>query len=325
MARRTFSEASRSGFIVIGLLSLVFLSELLSGQSKESRYLPGQELVRVKIGSGPDELGVITPEEANPEGPMSFVVGSGGEIYILDQINARIQVFKERRLIKTIKIPDEVFSDLELLPGGLIALLDSVVKKAVFIIDEKGNPLQTISLLQKEISTPEAVIGLYYRSLGNWPGLWAQADNTSILIADSDGKPVSQPRVLPGLLTPNGQRLLKLEMEDEKLAIISRSDETLKNWTRYKVNLELPLGQVFGLWEDLRGRLFLAVNLFDEKKEVNQTIVLNSRGKELARIEMFVSTHPGEVYFPVRVTPEGQVYQLAIEEKEVVIRRYSLH
>lgn len=129
--------------------------------------------------------------------------------------------------------------------------------------------------------------------------------------------------MLPGLLNFKGKNLLKLELEDKKQAIVLRSDETFGNWARLKVNFELPLGQVFGLWEDLRGRLLLAVNLFDEKKETSQTVVLDSRGKELVRVEMSVSAHPAEIYFPVRVTPDGQIYQLTIE-KDVVIRKYSL-
>lgn len=148
-------------------------------------------VVRARIGSGPEDLGVIMPEEANPEGPMSFVVGSAGEIYVLDQTNARIQVFKNGKYLKTIKIPDAVYSDLELLPGGRIALLDSLVKKAVFIIDEKGSLRETVSLLQKEIPSPEFVLGLYFRGEGDWAGLWAPADNSSIRLAGLDGKPAT--------------------------------------------------------------------------------------------------------------------------------------
>lgn len=302
---------------------LVDRSESASQLKTRNYEIKTEIVVRAGIGSGPEDLGVIMPEEANPEGPMSFVVGSAGEIYVLDQTNARIQVFKNGKYLKTIKIPDAVYSDLELLPGGRIALLDSLVKKAVFINDEKGSLRETVSLLQKEIPSPEFVLGLYFRGEGDWAGLWAQADNSSIWLAGLDGKPAIRDKVLPGLLNFKGKNLLKLKLEDKKQAIVLRSDETFGNWARLKVNFELPLGQVFGLWEDLRGRLLLAVNLFDEKKETSQTVVLDSRGKEVVRVEMSVSAHPAEIYFPVRVTPDGQIYQLTIEKDEV-IRKYSL-
>lgn len=283
-----------------------------------------EEVLRAKIGSGPDELGVITPLEANPEGPMSFVVSAAGEIYVLDQTNSRIQVFKDRKRIKTIKIPDKVFSDLELLPKGMIALLDSAVKKGLTIIDETGKVIDSISLVQKEIPEPGAVVGVYYRERGSWPGLWAQMDSSSVLITDQLGKPASKFMKLPGFINYNGQRLLKVEIEDENLAVVSRSDESLKNWSDYKVVFKLSLGQIYGLWEDNGGRIYLAVNLFNENKDANQVVVLDSSGKEIGRLALFVSSSPNEIYFPVRVTSSGLVYQLAIEEKEVVIRKHLL-
>jgi len=286
--------------------------------------IKAKEVLRVKIGAGPDDLGVITPSEANPEGPMSFAVSPAGEIYVLDQTNARIQVFANKRRIKTIAIPGKTFSDLELLPNRLIALLDNVARKEVVILDDKGKELKSISLRQKEIADPGAVVGIYYRGKGNWPGLWAQMDNDSILIADSTGKAASPITSLPGLIGYGGNHLLKVEIEEDELVIISRSDESLKNWSDYKVVFKLSLGQIYGLWEDNEGRIYLAVNLFNENKEANQVVVLDSSGKEIGRLALFVSSSPNEIYFPVRVTSSGLVYQLAIEEKEVVIRKYRL-
>lgn len=124
----------------------LLLSGLVMAQAQAESSLKGQEVLRVRIGSGPGELGVVTPEEANPEGPMSFAVGSGGEIYVLDQTNSRIQVFKEGQLLLTIPIPGSVFIDIELLPGGLIALLDNVVDKIIIILDQTGRVVRKISL-----------------------------------------------------------------------------------------------------------------------------------------------------------------------------------
>lgn len=145
-----------------------------------------------------------------------------------------------------------------------------------------------------------------------------------MLIADQQVKPASRFLKLPGLINYQGQRLLKVEIEDENLAMVSRSDESLKNWNNYKIVFKLLLGQVYGLWEDNRGKIYLAVNLFNESKEANQVVILDSSGKEISQVAMFISLSPNEVFFPVRITSTGSVYQLAIEDKEIVIRKYSL-
>uniref|UniRef100_A0A7C4NZE9 6-bladed beta-propeller n=1 Tax=Thermodesulfobacterium geofontis TaxID=1295609 RepID=A0A7C4NZE9_9BACT len=120
-------------FIVFFIVFIVLFSitAVDSEAKKDSLLVRIFEILRAKIGSGPDEIGAITPPEANPEGPMSFALGNEGEIYILDQLNSRIQVFKNKKCIRTIPLPTETaFLDIELLPGNKIAILDNLIKKS---------------------------------------------------------------------------------------------------------------------------------------------------------------------------------------------------
>jgi hypothetical protein len=320
MVSRKSALSSRVAWLMI-LGLLLWINLHLQSQSKHP--FSGQEAVRVRAGSGPDELGLITPEEANPEGPMSFVVSAAGEIYVLDQVNSRVQVFKDGRREKTIPIPGAVFSDLELLPGGLVALLDNVVDRVIVIVEESGRVIRKISLVREEIPEPGAITGIYFRPEGKWPGLLAQMDSRSILLAGPDGGPLAELMNFPGLLNWSGQCLLKIEMEGEKKASVLKSDEKFQNWTRYRAAFRLPLGRIYGVWEDKYENLYLAANCFDNKKETNEVIVFEPGGRELARIKLFVSGAPHEINSPVRVTPEGAIYQLAIDGQEVVIRKYN--
>lgn len=320
--------------LMLGLLSPLSLSMaglyaavLKEGGSQEIKnprpQFQGQEVLRVPIGNGQTELGAITPEEANPEGPMSFAVSAAGDIYVLDQVNSRVQVFKDGRRVKTIPIPGAVFSDLELLPGGLLALLDNAVDMVIVIVEESGRVMRKISLAQEEIPEPAAITGIYFRPEGKWPGLLAQMDSRSVLLAGPDGSPLARLMSFPGLLDWSGQRLLKIEMEGEKKASVLRSDEKFQNWTRYRASFRLPLGRIYGVWEDKYENLYLAANCFDEKKETNEVVIFEPGGRELARIQLFVSGAPHEINNPVRVTPEGVIYQLAIDGQAVVIRKYN--
>lgn len=88
--------SNKSLFHIIFYLNLISFVGLwqLSGSAHADRtaekYLDKVKIidvVRAKFCSGSDQIRVTTPSEANPEGPMSFVLGEGEEIYILDQLN----------------------------------------------------------------------------------------------------------------------------------------------------------------------------------------------------------------------------------------------
>ena len=127
---------------------LIFL--FFSGTKYEEIKINEREILNVNQGTGENEIGVITPSEANPEGPMSFAIGKNEEIYILDQLNKRIQAFKEKK-IKTISIPGKTFKDIELISDDKILLLDTEFKKSVCVIDNEGKIIKIIKLKGKLI------------------------------------------------------------------------------------------------------------------------------------------------------------------------------
>lgn len=282
------------------------------------------EVLRARIGLGPDDIGVITPEEANPEGPMSFTVNTEGEIYVLDQVNSRIQVFKDGERLKTISIPDQVFMDIEWMPTRRIALLDNLIKKSVYILNEDGSVYEIISLTGAGVPDPAEITGIYCHSDKKWAGLWLELNDRSLRITDLGGNPQPLRTSLPGKLSVSGRRLMKVKIAGQRLAIIQVSQEDLRTWRRFRITFAMPFGYIHGIWDDDQGQIYLAVYLFDEETpaEANIAVKLSPRGKELGRIKMFISPMPHEIYHAVRVMPEGEIYQMAMEEGAVVIRRY---
>ena len=71
--------------LLIFLLSFIAYAEdsNVKKEDKEIFKIKFFEVLKVKIGSGSDNIGVTTPQEANPEGPMSFTPSKDGKIYIL--------------------------------------------------------------------------------------------------------------------------------------------------------------------------------------------------------------------------------------------------
>ncbi|MGB9837149.1 MAG: hypothetical protein ACPLRX_10465, partial [Candidatus Saccharicenans sp.] len=150
-----------------------------------------------------------------------------------------------------------------------------------------------------------------------------RADNRSFLVAEKDLRPVSSFIKIPGLLTPDGRRLLKVEIVDEKEAVVSLSNEAFSKWKDFSISFPLPLGVIYGVWQDARNNIYLVANVYNFRQERNQAVILNAEGREIGRVDLFVSKVPNEIFYPVRVTASGEIFQLAIEEKEVVVRKYS--
>ncbi|MDI6697311.1 MAG: hypothetical protein QME85_00020 [Candidatus Saccharicenans sp.] len=326
MSKGAFLKLSRPGLALFFIAQLIFINYLLSGQQAGGENVQVNEVVRARIGSGAEDLGVVTPQEANPEGPMSFAVSHAGEIYVLDQLNSRIQVFKDGRWLRSIPIPGETYCDLEIMSDGRIALLDNLIRQEVIMINSRGQAEEKISLRRPEIAEPAAVTGIYCRSEGLWPGLWAEAENRFILLTGLDGKPAAEVKVLPGLLTPSGRRLLKIEMAGEKQVRLFCSEEDFQTWRSYDISFGLPVGIIYGPWKDRAGNLYLAANIFDVQDEDNEMVVLDPSGQERNRIKMALSSGIHEVLKPVLVTPDGLIYQMAIEPEKnlVVIRQYRI-
>ncbi|GAB6184177.1 hypothetical protein [Thermodesulfovibrio hydrogeniphilus] len=293
-------------------------------EKKEASKVTVKEVVRAKFGSGPNDIGIVTPPEANPEGPMSFDLGAKGEIYILDQINSRIQVFKEGKRVRTIPIPFRTFMDIDVLPNGKIVLLDNQVKKAVYFLEPDGKVINHIPLEGENVSYAPEVTGIYSIHSGDMAGVWLNLGVRSVRIASLEGKPFSERINVPGILTPDGKHLMSANRIGDITAIIYYSQEKFSIMKQYTVEFDMYVDYLLGIWSDCSGRIYLGAMLIEEPKSSKLIVVLTSEGNELGRVELFLQKMPHEIYQPIRVSPEGDIYQMTCDKKGVFIRKYSL-
>ncbi|NWF93220.1 MAG: hypothetical protein HXY46_09905 [Syntrophaceae bacterium] len=302
--------------------------------AKDHSQVRTMEVVRAGFGSGPDNIGIITPQEANPEGPMSFAVGKNREIYILDQINSRLQVFQGGKRVKTIpiSIKDSVgFKDIALTPENKIVLLGRFYvkgheKTSVYIIDSVGKNLNIISLEDGSLIPDSGeVTEIQIVEEGKFSGIWVGLEQRCVRVASLDGKSIERISV-SGKLSLNGKRLLRAEKIGDATAVIYRSEEdSLSRWEPERtVYFETEIVHLLGLWDDRNGRIYLGAFLEDQSKTFNTIVVFNPEGKELGRVKLFVQKAPHEIYHPIRVFPDGLIFQMALDDRGIFVRRYDL-
>jgi hypothetical protein len=284
----------------------------------------GVEVVRASFGSGPDDLGHVIPEEAAPEGPMSFALGSKGEIYVLDQLNVRIQVFRDKKSIETIPIPDSAdFRDIDVTKDGKIVLLDNMLQKKVYLLDAKGKVLKELALEGRNIPSADRVYGVYCREDGMWDGIWVEAEGRSVRIADLAGKPDPQRISVIGWFTYRGTRLLRAEVIGDVTAAVHISEENKTRWKDFRLVFNMPVSSLELVNTDQADDIFVVASLCEESKCTNVALILNLEGKEKKRINMFVSHRIEQTFRNFRVSPDGKIYQMALDDQGVAVKRYD--
>jgi hypothetical protein len=307
------------------------ISELIEKQKREIVF-------KTPWGSGKTELNHLIPEEANPEAPMSFVIDNSEKIFVLDQVNERVQVYdKTGKHIKTVPIPAVTFSDIAIGESGNLFLLDQFVYKAVVLIDDKGNILKKIELIGKGITETVNVSEIYSRE----DGLWVVVGNTMVRLCDISGEPYKDRQMAPGRFSQDDKSLLRTKVVGEITAAVLRNKLTKSSMNTYKISgkdtytiyFDIPIFFIRMVDTDKNGNIYLVAELLEESIDEGPpysiensheiVVVLDSNGNEKKRIYMPVSSEAEEVNRSHRVTPDGTIYQLVIREEGATMWRYS--
>lgn len=274
-------------------------------------------IVEVKKGSGPDDIGMISGYESSPIYPKSFSVGKNGEIYILDQVNKRVQVFKNGKRDKTIPIPFDSFEDIAIISCGKIGLIDIEVKESVYIIDFKGKLLNKISIIDIPHDIYSSFIGLQIVEFGEYKGLWINSGGDTYKIVNLDGSKAEK-IALPGKILYDGNRIFD-EIIDYKVFLYTFKVGTDSKY--YQIRFVMDIGN-FNLPEiigkDEKGFIYL---LWIEEKKGNKRIdfdnyILIIDPETDLIIGKFEIIFDPNIKNSLKVTRDGCVYSFFFDEKK---------
>jgi hypothetical protein len=290
----------------------------------EKKVSKGEELLRKRIGSGADEIGCERPHEGNQEGPMSFAIGEDGTIYVLDQVNERVQVFRDNVLIRTIGLPSRVAGDLEVTHEGKILLLDNLKEKALFVLDGRnGKLLSRIALEGPNIPYGPSVFAIYFRKEGELAGVWAEVEGRSVRLTMADGSAPPRRVSVPGLLSAKAKRLISASILGDMTVEVNLSKERFSEVSSYTVRFDLPVVHILALHMDQDESAYVAVHLEEGKKAKNMIVKLDREGKECGRMELPLQRMEDEVQHPIKMDSKGNIYQMLVEKTHVVILKHG--
>jgi hypothetical protein len=298
------------------------IAELIKRQKREIVF-------KTPWGSGPTELNHNIPQEASPEGPMSFAVDDSGRIFVLDQVNKRIQVYSSAgKHIKTIPLPGLTFSDIDIGESGNLFLLDQWRHRAVLLIDDKGTVLKSVELAGKGIAEMGCIWGMHSRR----DGLWVNCSGNLVRICDASGERDAERPMVRGLFSRDGSSLLRARKIGDITAVVKRNRVGRSGTDTYTLYFDIPIFCITVVDTDMNGNIYLWVELLEESSGKGPpysiedshgiVLVLDSTGREKRRMYMPVSSGAEEVVRSIRMTPDGTVYQLVLGEEGATMWRY---
>ncbi len=283
----------------------------------------GGYFARFGWGSGKGELGKDRPDEANPEGPMSFALLPSGGLAILDQVNGRVVLTdKDGNPVKEIKVGLSQAQELAVGKDGTLAVADRLVDQRVQIFDPNGKEGGSLPLLGSKLREGGAMTGLFVD--GN--SVYAENGHGILaLLGTTDGVAASPQTDLFGRPSRDGTLLLSagITNKEQGRAWVSamKRAETKELWTR-ELKESAPLLSISMLDSDARGIVYIAYTI--EPSPGDERLLLRclspKNGQVIGTTELQLSDMPEESFREFSVADDGTVYHAEMTEQGMAYR-----
>jgi hypothetical protein len=281
----------------------------------------GQVVVKGSWGHGSGQFG--KRDEASRPGPMSLAVGVEGELYVLDQVNRRVQRYsRSGALLGSVALESETAEDLVVTGADLWVLFYEPGTVPGHRL-RRYSPTAATPTLELRVDGLEGVTGLFAGGKSWAPDLWIEVAHENQVQVIAGGKPVLPARraVALGRLDPSqpGTRLLA-SRGGPALAVVDRVYPGRFTARLLEVETSQPVEVVDDLGVDAAGGLYLSMRIGDDSGL--RHVLLARRGSSSIDIEL-ASTHATDLNRSIAVGRDGAVHQLETTEEGVTVRRWT--
>lgn len=257
---------------------------------------------------------------------MSLAVDELGNVFVLDQVNERVQMFPPNgaaRGVTSIKIPSRTAQDLVVDPAGGLVLLDRLVDQALIFVDGKGVEKKRVPVVGAGVQEGGGVTSLFAAA----DGFWVEVDHTNLVrvaLPNGDADPTRP--ALEGRRTTVGGPLLRAARDPSGFAVISAIGN---GGYLVRVPFKAPVLELNALDADAAGNVYVAAHLarempvapFSLYDQTIEVVALDRSGAELGRFEFPAPYAEEEQFKPIAIGKDGAVYHLEIGASAATLRR----
>ncbi|MDD9945018.1 MAG: hypothetical protein OXU20_28505 [Myxococcales bacterium] len=284
-------------------------------------------LMSAAYGSDPGQLGTGGGDESTPEGPSSFAVGRNGELFVLDPVNSRVQVYADGAPTGTFPLPTDQIQDIALLPNGNLVLLDRHKARKLYAVNASGEPQGELAYDGKHLSSDYLTDTMRIGDDGVW--LMAGRDRF-VRVADAEFKPDPARPVSHGVPSRDGELMLGVSLAGVTVNVTVRPRTGVPRNRTTNIAFDNTVTGLYGVETDSAGNIYLFVDHLAPDEDpgavrpriVGKLVVLSPDLKPIRESELPVQQAPHSVLRAAVVTAGGDVYHFDAAEKQVGIRRY---
>ncbi len=285
-------------------------------------------VLRGPWGSGPGQFGRRVASEGVPEAPTSLSVDASGDVAVLDQVNRRVQRFRDGRFVGSLPLPGEAAQDLATSVDGRVAVLDRLGDPSLTLFDAAGRPARTVPLVGGPIAEGGAVTGLFAAA----DGLYVEREHRELVrLTDARGEPDPSRSTLWGRPGRDGATLLRAAIADRSRAMVTVSAASratgAMDWSR-TVTLDGMVLHLVLLDGDRRGRAYLGAVVGRELSgaitDPHALVVRFDRaGVPDGTLRLPAPPEADELFRPMAIDDEGHVFALSPGPDGLSLVEYS--
>jgi hypothetical protein len=298
-----------------------------------ARPAAGHVLARASWGSGPAELGHRLDPESAPEGPMSLTTDSRGDVWVLDQLNHRVQRWTSGgKRLAPIPIGGDTAQDLLAARDGRLLLLDRLGEQNVQLLDGAGKPLGDVALRGPKLPEPGGVTGLYTDDSG---AAFAEREHGELVgVADADGRPLADRPTLPGRPRRDGRAFLRGAIVDRAAGTFAVRALDASGAPLWDATLAFgaPVLYIVLLDSDASGAAYAGARTGRESAQPPYAIVderielrsLDASGSARGALSLDATPAPEEIFREFTVADDGTLYRMRRTPDGILIESFHL-
>ncbi len=296
---------------------------------------PGGVFFQAGWGSGDGQLGRLESNESNPEAPMSLTVDRQGNVYVLDQVNGRIvRLDRNGQPLPALPVTQQVPRDLVVSPTGGLLVMDNLRDNTVAVLDPDGQLLGELPVVGRNVERGGLAMGVHADS----SGVYLERENgMTVRLGDAAGNADAERPLLDGRPSRDGASLLSMAViQPAQGRFWVRSVDRASGQMRFmrEFALAIPLIQLSLLDSDASGRIYVAANVANERKDpatgefhlVDESLQLLCLGSQ-GELRQVLSLPPNRMaHRSVRdlaVRDDGVILYMHRTEEGVSILQYS--